>query len=327
MGYTMVILFVLAMVYAYFWYRVHGYRRYCTSNVSLRGKTVIVTGGNSGIGKETAIDLARRGARVILACRNPNLAEEAVKEVSKRSKSTNVTYRHLDLNSLESVRNFATGFLEEEERLDILVNNAGITGGYPYYNMVPPKRTVDGFEYVCGTNHFGHFLLTLLLLERLKKCSPSRVVMVSSNYYEHIQTAIDFKPKSPDGLRYPGLNDYAYSKAANVMFTRELARRLKGTGVTAYSVHPGNVNTNIIVENNPRHVWISPIIWLLLLSERTGAQGSIHCAVDESITDLSGSYFENCQPRPLRSSVVKDDAMCKKLWEVSCQAVGIEDAD
>ncbi|XP_072047153.1 retinol dehydrogenase 12-like [Amphiura filiformis] len=249
------------MLYVYFWYRVHGYRRYCTSSISLCGKTVIVTGGNSGIGKETAIDLARRGARVILACRNPNLAEEAVKEVSKRSKSTNVTYRHLDLNSLESVRNFATGFLEEEERLDILVNNAGKA------TLTSGGVTVDGFESVFGINHFGHFLLTLLLLERLKKCSPSRVVMVTSNFYEYV-TAIDFKPKSPDGLRYPGLNDYAYSKAANVMFTRELARRLKGTEVTAYSVHPGFVYTNITVKS---------------------AQGNIHCAVDESITDLSGS--------------------------------------
>ncbi|XP_072041406.1 retinol dehydrogenase 12-like [Amphiura filiformis] len=310
----------VAFLYAWFWYRVHGYRTYCKSKTLLHGKTAIITGGNAGIGKETAIDLARRGARVILACRNPKLAAEAVKEVKKRSKNNNVMYRHLDLNSLESVREFATGFLEEEARLDILVNNAG------FLRKKPRQETVDRFELLFGVNHFGHFLLTLLLLPRLKKCAPSRIVMVSSGAHRYAQATMDFKPKSPDGLRYPGLSGYPNSKAANIMFARELTHRLKGTGVTAFSLHPGVVYTSAMVKENPKiHLFIWPFLWLLCTSERTGAQGSIHCAVDESITSLSGSYFENCQPHPVRCWVAEDDAMCKKLWEVSCKAVGIED--
>ncbi|XP_072022273.1 retinol dehydrogenase 11-like [Amphiura filiformis] len=277
----------------------------------------------SGIGKETAVDLARRGARVILACRNPKLAEEAVREIQKRSNNMNVVYRYLDLANLKSVRTFATEFLEEEQRLDILINNAGSAIGFVLNK--PPQQTYDGFELNFGINHFGHFLLTLLLLERLKKCSPSRIVVVSSDSHAFVKSAMDFTQNSPDGLRYPGLCGYPISKAATILFASELARRLKSTGVTVYSVHPGWVYTNIMVkEGHPLHFFLRPWFWLFLLSERTGAQCSIHCAVDETITDLSGSYFENCQPHPVRSWVAQDDVMCKKLWEVSCQAVGIE---
>ena len=221
------------LLYLIRWYFLAGV---CRSKASLSGKTVIITGGNTGIGKETAIDLARRGARVILACRSPEKAEAAVKEVRAKSGNDNVVFRRLDLASFESIRQFASQILQEEPRIDILINNSGVMG-------CPYQKTKDGFEMQFGVNHLGHFLLTHLLLDRLKEASTARIVNVSSVAHTFVN-GINFDDLNSE-KSYTTHSAYFRSKLANVLFTRSLAKRLVGTSVTANSLHPGSVRTEL----------------------------------------------------------------------------------
>ncbi|XP_072028109.1 retinol dehydrogenase 11-like [Amphiura filiformis] len=236
------LLFVLLILYAGYYFNGGFYRRYCDHiTATLHGKTAIITGGNAGIGKETAIDFARRGARVIIGCRNPKKATEAVKEIQRRSLSSNVVYIPLELSDQDSVREFAKTILKQESRIDYLINNAGIG------KSAKGHRTKEGYNMVFAVNHFGHFLLTMLLLDRVKKCAPSRIVNVSSIAYTFVKEGdLYFTPKDAEGRIYPGLREYARSKLANVLFTKELARQLKGSGVTTYSLHPGAIKSSII---------------------------------------------------------------------------------
>ena len=210
--------------------------RSCRSKKRLDGKTAIVTGANSGIGKETAIDLAKRGARVIVACRDVKKGSDAVRDIKEASKSEEVVLKKLDLASLASVRQFSEEILQEESHIDLLINNAGIV--VESYHL-----TEDGFEMQFGTNHLGHFLLTNLLLDRIKESAPSRVVTVSSN--ANFYGSLDFDDMMWANCNYKSFRAYARSKLANVMFSRELAKRLEGTGVSTYSLHPGAIRTNI----------------------------------------------------------------------------------
>ena len=205
----------------------------CYSKARLDGKTVIITGGNTGIGKETAIDLARRGARVIIACRDADRAEVALQEIVRKSGSTNVVYYNLDLASLESVRTFAQCILKEEARLDILINNAGVM-------QCPYWKTAEGHEMQFGVNHLGHFLLTVLLLDRLKEAPVARIVVVSSRAYRRGE--INFYDIDSEN-DYNSWAAYCQSKLANNLFTRALAKRLKGTNVTVNCLHPGRIWT------------------------------------------------------------------------------------
>lgn len=200
------------------------------------GKVVIVTGANSGIGKETAIDLARRGGKIYIACRDMKRGEDALKEIKERSESQNVYLLQLDLSSMESIRQFSKKFHELEAQLHVLINNAGVMA-------IPRATTKDGFEMQIGTNHMGHFLLTNLLLDLLKQSAPSRVVVVSSlfHWYGRINREDLNSEKS-----YWRWIAYGQSKLANILFTRELARRLEGSGVTANAVHPGAVRTELM---------------------------------------------------------------------------------
>ena len=207
----------------------------CRSKALLNGKTVIITGANTGIGKATAIDLAKRNARVILACRSVEKGEKAAVEVRKRSESDNVVFQQLNLASLTSVRQFAARILKEEPQLDILINNAAVM-------VCPYMKTEDGFEMQFGVNHLGHFLLTNLLLDRLKEAPAARIVNVSSRGYtfgkinfEDLQSEQSYEPWSA----------YGRSKLANILFSRSLAKRLEGTNVTINSLHPGMVRTEL----------------------------------------------------------------------------------
>ena len=208
----------------------------CRSQAKLDGKTVIITGANTGIGLETAVDLAKRNARVILACRSVERGETAAVEVRKRSGNDNVVFVQLDLASLDSVRKFSARILEEEPRIDILINNAGV--------MALPERqlTKDGFEMQFGTNHLGHFLLTNLLLDRIKEAPSARIVNVSS--LAHSFGKIDFDNLNSE-KSYGAWQAYGAAKLANILFTRSLAKRLKGTDVTTNSLHPGSINTEL----------------------------------------------------------------------------------
>ncbi|KAL1131451.1 hypothetical protein AAG570_011068 [Ranatra chinensis] len=263
----------------------------CRSLARLDGKTAIITGANTGIGKVTARDFLTRGARVILACRDTAKAEEACREIQEaevNAKGGSLVVKHLDLSSFASVRIFADEILEEEQALHLLVNNAGVM-------MCPKMLTEDGYELHFATNHLGHFLLTLKLLPLLVKSAPSRVVNVSS--MAHIlANSMKFDDINLD-KGYKPVTAYARSKLANILFTKELARRLEGKGVNVYSLHPGVVNTELT-----RHVdtaffpgsrWLYHAVgsWLMK-SPVQGAQTTIFCSVDEQTADQSGLYYE-----------------------------------
>ena len=199
------------------------------------GKTVIVTGGNTGIGKATAQDLSQRGARVILACRDVVKGRTAMEEIRERTGNNDLAVRKLDLASCKSIRAFAEQILREEPQINILINNAGVM-------FVPYQLTEDGYELTFGVNHLGHFLLTNLLLERIKASAPSRIIVVAS--LGHLAGYLDFR----DMMwmkRYNSQLAYCRSKLANIMFAKELAKRLVDTGVIVCSLHPGTINTEL----------------------------------------------------------------------------------
>ena len=287
----------------------------CNSTKRLEGKTVVITGGNTGIGKETAVDLAKRGAKVIVGCRNLEKGKAALKEIQERSGSTNVFLEKLDLASLDSVRKFADNILNSEPRLDILINNAGVM-------MCPYQKTEDGFEMQFGTNHLGHFLLTMLLLDRLKRSAPSRIINVSSIghslgtgkiHFDDIHFEKDYSPYEA----------YFHSKLANVLFTRELSKHLEGTHVTANSLHPGAVRTDLERHFSLLSTLMVPVRWYMYKSAEQGAQTSIYCAVSEEMEGVSGKYLADCAIKEPSKGAQDDDA-ARKLWDLSLKLVGLE---
>lgn len=290
--------------------------RYENTTTRLDGKTVIVTGANTGIGKETARDLARRGARVILACRNLEKARLAADDIKNSTGSDKVLVKHLDLASLKSVRHFAKEIIEEERRLDILINNAGIM-------WCPHWKTEDGFEMQFGTNHLGHFLLTNLLLDLLKKSAPSRVVTVSSKAHERgFMNFDDLNSEKEYDYKFA----YAQSKLANVLFSRELSKRLKGTGVTTYSLHPGVIYTDLIRHgvklNTMFYVFDKLQLRYLIKNPEDGAQTTLFCAIDESLAKETGKYYSDVAEKT-PSKEAQDDEAAKTLWEISEKMVGL----
>ena len=295
----------------------------CTSKARLDGKTAIVTGSNTGIGKETVVDLARRGARVIMACRSLKRGEAAKKDVVERTGSNNVIVKHLDLASVRSIRAFAEDINKNEARLDILVNNAAVM----YLEKF--TKTEDGFELIMGVNHLGHFLLTNLLLDLLKKSAPSRVIVVSSRSHREIlkrltgtKLGVNYEKMTSDIL-YEGNLAYEESKLANVLFIRELARRLKGTGVTANSLHPGYISTEL---QNPLPGWIKytfrALTNIIGKTIEEGAQTQIYLAVSEEVEGVTGLHFADCKENE-PSKNAQNDVEAKKLWEVSAKLVGL----
>ncbi|KAI5625552.1 dehydrogenase/reductase (SDR family) member 13a, duplicate 3, partial [Silurus asotus] len=290
----------------------------CRSTAMLKGKTAVVTGANTGIGKETALDLAKRGARVILACRSQEKGEAAAFDIRRESGNPAVLFMHLDLASLKSVRDFAETLLKTEPRLDLLINNAG---------LMIAGRTEDGFGTVFGVNHLGHFLLTLLLLDLLKSSGQSRIVNVSSGL--HRLGSVDFSTLSTHKDLVTGQSlwhcfmAYCHSKLCNVLFTRELANRLEGSSVTCYSLHPGVVATEL---GRNLNFWMKlpHLIFskLFCLTPEGGAQTTLHCALQEGLEPLSGRYFSSCALHKV-SNMARDDGLAKKLWEVSERMCGL----
>lgn len=244
-------------------------------------KVVVITGANAGIGRATAMELARRGARVYLACRSIERGEAARQEIIKETDNQEVFCRQLDLGSLQSIRDFARTFQAEESRLDVLINNAGLTG--------PKRVTVDGFESQIGVNHMGHFLLTNLLLELLQKSAPSRVITLSS--VAHRVGRINKLDLNSDKSYRPFLA-YAQSKLANVLFSRELATRMSGTGVTSNVANPGPVHTKFAqnIRFFEKLLWM-PVSFFFFKNPVLGAQTSIRLAVDPKLETTTGKYF------------------------------------
>jgi len=290
-----------------------------SSTARLDGKTVVITGANTGIGKVTAMDLSKRGAKVVMLCRNVEKAEEAAEEIRKATEGEVVVHK-LDLASLASVRECAEQLGNSLEKIDILINNAGIMA-------CPEMRTTEGFEMQIGTNHFGHFLLTNLLLPQLKKAAPNaRIVNVSS--LAHTRGQMQWDDINWEKTPYNAIQAYGQSKLANILFTKELARKGEGSGVNAYALHPGVINTEL-----GRHLkdTFGPmvLIWKLAMpfikTPESGANTTIYCAVDESIADHNGRYYSDCkekQTAPQAENI--EDA--KKLWEISEQLVNLNQA-
>ncbi|XP_047999034.1 retinol dehydrogenase 13-like [Leguminivora glycinivorella] len=288
----------------------------CKNSRHLVGKTVIVTGGNAGIGYETAKDLAERGARVILACRSEARAVAARDRIVAETANPDVHYRHLDLASLSSVRLFADTIIKTEARLDILINNAGSYAADFRY-------TEDRLLLIMQNNHFGPFLLTNLLLPLLKTSAPSRIVNVAS--LAHVAGVIDFdnlNGEKETEKTYNELKVYCDTKLCNILTTAELERRLKGTGVTVNCLHPGIVVTgfgsdNWLVSNflyYLKYFWKSP--W-------EGAQTTIHLAVAPELAGISGRYFEDCADRS-PSKQAQDIQLARRLWEESERLVQLK---
>lgn len=282
----------------------------------LAGKNFIVTGANSGIGKVTALELARRGAHVIMACRSVERAQPVADEIAKQTGNHQVEVVQLDLGSLESVRRTAAELLARNLPIHGLINNAGITAGLRGQKALSP----DGFEPTFATNHLGHYLLTRLLLDRIKSTPGARIVNVSSHSHYMARKLRWEKLQQPPGRI--GLKEYEVSKLCNVLFTKELARRLAGSGVTTYALHPGQVETNI---------WRrlpGPARWLFvkmmgMITPEQGAVSSLHCATAPEAANETGLYYDEFGKPKHPSRIAQDPELARTLWTKSAEWTGL----
>jgi NAD(P)-dependent dehydrogenase (short-subunit alcohol dehydrogenase family) len=283
----------------------------------MQGKTVLITGGNAGVGKETAVGLATMGANVVITSRDPGKGERAAAEIRERTGKA-VTVLSLDLASFASIRKLAAEVLERYERLDVLINNAGLILGRR-------RETQEGFEMTFGVNHLGHFLLTKLLQDRIIASTPARIINVASEGHRRTLKGVDFDDLQAR-RRYNGLAVYDRSKLANIYFTRELARRLEGTGVTANAVHPGLVRTEFALEGDTLFIGLFyRLFGPLLGTAEKGARTSIWAASSPDLEGASGRYYGDCkEATPTR--LAQDDGIAARLWEVSEQLVAGVDA-
>jgi NAD(P)-dependent dehydrogenase (short-subunit alcohol dehydrogenase family) len=279
----------------------------------IRGKTVLVTGASSGIGLEASVVLAGKGARLVLVGRDRDRTEAARAAVTRRSGSTDVETLLCDFASQRQIRRLADEFLDGHDRLDVLVNNAGAV-------HKTRELTEDGIERTFAVNHLGYFLLTKLLLGRLRESAPARVVSVAS--LGHRQGTLDFDDLGFE-RGYQILKAYARSKLANVLFSAELARRLAGTGVTSNCLHPGAVATNIW---SGAPFWARPLIWLLMrprfITAEQGGQTIVQLCLSPGLEGRSGRYFEEGQ-EAVPSRLARDEALARRLWEESARLVGL----
>ncbi|XP_059474181.1 retinol dehydrogenase 13-like [Neocloeon triangulifer] len=295
-----------------FWYKWTSGR--CVSKRRLDGKVAIVTGSNTGIGKEAARDLARRGAKVILACRDLQRANAARDDIIKTTGNKKVEVILLDLGSLDSVRNFVKKFLGSEKRLDILVNNAAAVG-------LENKISKDGMQQELQVNHFGPFLLTLLLLDAMEKSAPSRVVVVSS--LAHLNGYVDLDDVNCEKKFPGGMALYRIAKLYNVIFSNELSRRLQGTGIICNSVHPGVVNTEVGRRLPAVLYFIMKLLFgFLIKTPEEGAQTLIHLSVSEQVEGVTGKYFVDCQEGKM-NKVALDKDLARKFWDKCVELVKV----
>ena len=304
-------------------------------NQDLSGRRAIVTGANSGIGLITAKQLAKQGAEVTLACRRPKEGEVRAAEIREALPGAKLEVRVLDLGSLDSVRAFAEGYLEDHDALHLLINNAGVMN-------TPEGKTKDGFETQIGTNHLGHFLLTELLLGALKNADGARIVNVSSCFHDKAMGRdgdVVLDDLNFENRDYDGWVAYAQSKLANLLHAKELAHRLAGTDVVAVSVHPGWVRTNLISHSMPVFVQdyvLRPVLGLMgMIEPWEGAQTTLYAALADDVTENNGAFYSqtgtyrdksaNGGGWPLRSPNpnAHDDEKAAALYDKSLALVGL----
>lgn len=284
-----------------------------TGDARIDGKLVIITGANTGIGKTTALELAKRGGRIVMACRDMQRCAAAREDLIKQqAPGERLECQKINLASFASIRQFAKEIKAKHDRIDILINNAGVM-------MTPYLLTEDGLEMQIGVNHFGHFLLTQLLLDSVKSAAPSRIIFVSSR--AHLRGTINFEEINSSEQNYSSIQAYGQSKLANVLCARELARRLAGSGVTVNSLHPGAVATEL-----PRHFSafnstyfqyiFAPFAYTLLKTPEEGMQTTLRLAVDPSLDGVTGKYFSDCVEKETNPEALDDD-VAQRLWELS----------
>jgi NAD(P)-dependent dehydrogenase (short-subunit alcohol dehydrogenase family) len=274
-------------------------------------KTVFITGGNSGIGKATATELAIMGYRIIFVARSREKAEAVKKEIIAISKNEEVDYILADLTSKSDVISCVETFKKSNQKLDVLINNAGV--------YLPERRiTVDGMEESFQINHLSHFMLSNLLLDVLKKSDNPRIINVSSGAYK----AGKFDPENLQGeKKYSSFNTYGNTKLLNLLFTFELAERLKDSGITVNVLHPGVVNTNFAGELKGIFRWLILLMKPFFLSPRKGAQTSVYLASSDEVKIVTGKYFEKCRPVETKNAFITRENQ-KILWDRSMELAG-----
>jgi NAD(P)-dependent dehydrogenase (short-subunit alcohol dehydrogenase family) len=274
----------------------------------------MVTGATSGIGKAAALALAQCGPNLVLVARDAGRAEQTVREIADKTGNRNVDAMLADLSSLDRVRRLAAEFLATGRPLHILLNNAGVV-------MLRREETVDGFETTFAVNHLSYFLLTNLLLERIRTSAPARIVNVASDAHVYSGGALDFDDlQSTKG--YASMKVYGKSKLANILFTRELARRLAGSGVTANCLHPGLVGSNLAKNNGIIGNLATLLVRPFARSTAKGAETAVHLCASPDVEGVSGKYFFDKKEKWPKSYAQNDDD-ARRLWEVSEQMTGL----
>jgi NAD(P)-dependent dehydrogenase (short-subunit alcohol dehydrogenase family) len=275
---------------------------------NMAGKVCLVTGGNSGIGRETALGLARLGATVAIVSRDRAKGEAALSEIKRQSGNENVDLLVADLSSLDSVRQLAQEFRGKYSKLHVLVNNAGV---------FLPRRfvTADGFESTFATNHLGHFLLSNLLLDVLKASAPARVINVTSDAHKGAQ--IDFEDLMGE-KKFSGFKAYGQSKLANVLFTYQLAKLLEGTGVTVNCLHPGVVRTGFGKDAGGLFAIGVRIVGPFMMSPQKSAKAAVYLATAPELEEVTGKHFSKGKEEK-SSAESYDQATAERLWQVSAE--------
>ena len=269
----------------------------------MEGKICLITGANSGIGKETTKALAKMNAIVIMLCRDKDRGEKARKEIMEQTGNKNVDLLLCDLSSQDSIRKFVSEFKKKYQNLHVLINNAGIM-------LKKHTLSIDGFEMNFAVHLLGPFLLTNLLLDVLKNSAPTRIINVASA--AHKRAKIDFEDLQSENKKYSLFSVYGISKLAEILFTYELSRKLEGTGVTANAVHPGVVATNLGRDQSKFSQWFARIFFK---NPEEGAQTSIYLASSPEVEGITGKYFVNKQPKQ-SSKESYNLEYAENLWKI-----------
>lgn len=283
----------------------------------LAGRRFVVTGATSGIGRAAAEAFARRGAELTLVCRDPAKFETVRSEIATATGNVRIDLVPCDFASFAQIRRAAAALCADPRPIHVLLNNAGVI-------ELRRRETEDGLEATFAVNHLGYFLLTNLLLDRIRASAPARIVNVASDAHRFARRGLDF-----DDLQstrsYGVMTAYGKSKLANILFTRELARRLEGTGVTVYAIHPGAVGTGFATNNG----WFVKLLMRvgrpLLRTPEQGAASAVYCATAAELAGVSGRYYaDERESKPAETA--RDEAAARQLWEVSERLTGLAPA-